>query len=865
MANGDIMVDFGPEMSADGTIEYGEDGSATLHGEGDGQDVAVPTDHYANLAEYLQAKDSNALAMVGQKLVEAFDRDAEARKEWEGRLARGMEIVGYVPVPDSAIPFKGANTVVYPIISEAVIQFNARVMDELYPAAGPVKTIVVGDASPEKEEQAERVGDFMNYQITEADPSWEDEDDRLMMRLPLDGMGWKKVYQDDRLGVRCSRYVAGKDVYAPYSATTTMTTPRLCHRFERYANDVKFEMLSGYWLECELQPPPAQDSTDRGEVQQSIDEAEGSTPTDEMDEAPYTILEFYVDYNLPGFEHVKQEEGGEEVETGLALPYVITVEKDSQKVLRIVRNWEEDDQNYRKTVNLIPFRFLPGLGFYGMGFLHVIGSLNEAATGALRALLDSAAWANMQGGFVSKDAAGIKSEVLTIEMGTWKRVDATFEELVKGFFTPPRQPPSEALFKLLGMLIEAGKSFTSTTDAMTGAGTTTGPVGTTLALIEQGSKVFSGIHKRMHRSKRAEYRLLAKLNERYLPQEGGYPYELGLGNDSRMIAATDFDARVDVLPVSDPNIFSGHQRIAIAQALLELSQASPQLYDERTVHERMLRALKVEDPDEVLKPAIAPEPHDPVTENMLMVSGKPAHAFPEQNHEAHIAVHQAFMQHPGFGGNPDVQKIMGPIMMAHMAEHTAFLYQLRLMQVSQGQIPFVPTAVGGGMADQEEPPELSPEQMNQIAIMAAMATDPFMQTSGLPPQEDPNAGKAQAEMAKAEAQIALAQQKAQIDAQKAELDLTLKQAQFALEQAQAAAEEARSDRTFVAEERRRQASWAAEERRTNEEHAAEMERAEEKGDQDIELAEEKTDAAIKAQKAKAAAAPKPAVRKEPSK
>lgn len=829
------------EIAADGSqVTTEEDGTIVVE-EGGKQRHQQDADagHFNNLAGHLTESER---AMIANDLIQAFERDREARAEWDRRLAEGMRIIGYVKDPDIEIPFKGASSAVYPLIAEAIIQFSARAEEELYPASGPVKTIVVSDKTPEKEEQAQRVEEYMNYQITEEDPSWQDEDDRLLARLPMDGMGYKKVYRDERMGIQTSKFVAGTDVFAPYSATTTHSTPRLCHRQEWQPNDVRFQQIIGNWLDVPLGTPIEAGADEQSETQRAIDEAEGVEPS--MEDRVYEVLEFYVDYDLPQFEHVSDKDNEP---TRFKLPYIITIEKVSGQVLAIYRNWKENDERYRKRINLIPYRFLLGPGYYGLGFPAAIGGLNAAATGSMRALLDSAARNNLPSGFIAKDAAGLKGGEYILTPGEYTPVDVDAETLRNAIVQIPFHPPSEALFKMLGLIVEAGKSYTSTTEAMTGAGSTTGPVGTTLALIEQGSKVFSGIHKRLHRAKRAEYKLLSELNGEYIPEEG-YPYEVG--ETSREIFARDFGPEVDVLPVSDPNIYSSHQRIAMSQATLELSLQAPDLYDRREVHRRMLAALKTPNIDEILMPEDEPEVLDPVTENMRVMTGQAVHAAPEQNHDAHIQVHMAFLQHPGFGGHPDVQKLIAPIMAAHMAEHTAYLYQQRM--VSTG-VPYIPVDLSEPRADEDDEFQLEPEEQDQIAMMAAMASDPFMQTTGLPPMPDPQQAAAEAEQAKAEAELALQREKAQVDMQ-------VKQADQQLRQASATADEARKQQAFAADEARKQASWEAEEARKARSFAAEEAREEEAAKQDLDLSEEKarSDQKLAAARAKPA---KPAAKK----
>lgn len=821
----EIEVDTG-YADEEGRIDWGDDDTiVVLEGSDEEEPRGDASDHGANLAEHI---DPETLEKIAEDLLEKFERDRKQREAWERRFAKGLEIVGYVPEPDDDAPFPGACSVVYPLISEACIQFGARAIDELFPPAGPVKVITVGDRSREKDEQAERVQDYMNYQITEEDPGWFDEDERLLTYLPLYGMGWKKVYRDERLGTQTSRFVPGTDVYAPYSATSTATIPRLCHRYPMQPNDVKFEMLSGRWRRCELHEPPPVDEEDQTASQHAIDEAESADPESSEEDKIHWILEFWVDYDLPGYEHVSEDD---QEPTGFALPYIMVIEEHSRKVLQITRNWREGDERFRKRMNLIPFRFLPGFGFYGHGFLHAIGALNEAATGALRALLDSAGFDNMRGGFVSEDVAGkISAGELRFGRGEYKIVKASSAELREGIWSPDRNPPSEALFKLLGMLVEAGKSWTSTTEAMTGSAPSTGPVGTMVALIEQGSKVFSGIHKRLHKAKRDEYRLLAELDGEYVPEEG-YPYEIA--GTGREIFAMDFSEAIDVLPVSDPNIFSAQQRIAMAQAVIEVAEVHPEMYDIREAHRRLLEALKVPDIDSVLLDQSVQPRRDPVTENMLMMTGQPVMAFPDQVHDAHLQVHMAFMRHPGFGGNPEAQKIVAEPMIAHMAEHAAFLYQQRMMRGAQ--LPYITSGVGGAEAPEED---MDPQMEGEIATRAAMASEAFMQMQGLPVMPDPEQQRLEAEREDRQAEMAMKQAELEIKRadltlrqQAAQADIGLKQqtaqSDLTIKQQAAAAEEQRRQAAFVAEERRKEAEWIGEQERAQAEHEAKLKRQKE--------------------------------------
>lgn len=696
----DITVDLSPQpFSGDGiTITPLPDGGMDVILDSGAGALSAPAmggledDFGANLAEQL---DPSTLAGIGAQIIEWVEQDEEARKGWWQRLEAGLAKCGLVDAKgdtSSDASIKGAATVIHPLLTEAAVQFQARALEELFPSAGPVKATAVGQATPQVQEQADRVADYMNYQMVYQDDSYFWDVDQMLFYLPWGGSAFKKTYWDPLRKMVMSRFVKAGDIIVPYGAQRG-SEPRITHRFKITHNELLKQQRAGFYRQGVIQP-----SSDPG-TPTLIDRADDSEPGSATYlESDHTLAECHCEYELPGID----QDGDYQ---GIAWPYIITVDIETQEVLGIRRNWRKADEANRKARRWFSqYRYLPGFGYYGYGLLHAIGGLGDAATAALRALLDAASAANMQGGFIASDVDMPGGEMV-IEWGKYKKVNATSEELQKAFFTPPFKEPSEALFKVLGLLIESGQRFASTTEAMVGEGANNVPVGTTVARIEQGSKVYTGIHRRLHKAAGEEFKLRAELNSEHVPQEG-YPY--ASGGKSREIFQADFDDRVDVEPVSDPNIFSSTQRIAIAQAQLQLAQSAPGMYDAYEVHKSMLRALRSPDIDTILIDPSKIEPADPVSEGQLVMVGKPIRAFPEQAHEAHIAIHMAQMQM--FQGTPMAQQIL-PVMLAHMAEHFALMYRLQTMQLIG--LP-LPDALG-------ERQKLPMEVENQIAIRVAQA------------------------------------------------------------------------------------------------------------------------------------------------
>ena len=621
-----------------------------------------------NLAEELDPQDSSATA---DSLVSLYESDREARSEWEQRYKSGLKTLdpdGGLEEGEDQRATRGLSVVVHPLIAEAATQFNARAVAELYPSGGPVKTIIIGDPDEETEEQARRVKDFMNYQITQEMPEYFPDLDQMLFSLPLVGQAFKKVWWDANIERQCSKFVKAEDFVVSPESTDLYTSLRYTHVIRMPRNDYNRYVEAGWYLPTEY----SGDSFDpSGEVTSEIEgvNAAGANQTDEV----MSLLEMHVYENFED----------EDEEDSVGLPYVVTIDYDSQKIVSIRRNWQEDDEKKLRRNWFVSYKFLPGLGFYGFGLYHVIGGLGKAATGSLRALLDSAAFANMQGGFKLKGR--VSGGEIDINPGEFVDLDATVDDVNKAIMPLPFKEPSGTLFQLLGQITDLGRRFASTADLNVGDVNPNAPVGSTVALIEQGSKAFSAIHKRLHHSQGQEFKLLAQLNAENLPES----FEFSVAGSSETIYAADFDNRIDIVPVSDPNIFSTAQRIAQAQAILEMARSAPQLHDVYEAYKRMYEAIRIPNIDEILKkPKEAPR-LDPIDENMSILYGKPIRAFPEQDHESHIAVHVQFISDPSLAGNPGA-KALQPVLIAHIAEHVALLYRSR-MEASIGMpLPNLP-------------------------------------------------------------------------------------------------------------------------------------------------------------------------------
>ena len=686
---------------ADGSILVSVDGAEP---EPEKNETAILSQFDSNLAELL---DETSQIKIGQEIKQMVEADLRSREKWEARMMDGLEIIGFADIPEDAVAFVGAARVTYPGIAEAMVQFQARAMEELMPAEGPVKVGVIGKSDAKLEERAERVQDYMNYQLTEEDDEYYNETDTLLLMLPYDGSVFRKIAPDPIFSRTRSRLVPAKDFIVPYFATSLKTAPRYTHRYSMPGNVYKRAVAAGYFIDADFQAGMTQGEGSDRTREDTTDDRTQSYHEEDQD------LQFYettIDWEFEDFSDPFAE--GKTYK----LPYVITWEWETGRVVRVARCWDEGDETCQKDVWFTHYKFLPGFGFYGWGYLHIIGGLGRAASGALRLLLDGSATASLQGGFKSRDAR-VAGEI-NFEPAVWQDVDMSAEELAKSFYSPPFKEPSPALFKTLEILINGLQRFASTTEAMVGEASNTGPVGTTVALIEQGSKIFSGIHKRIHAAARIEFKLIARCNFRFMGEQP-YPFAVA-GSEPREVLFEDFDPKtVDVIPVSDPNIFSSVQRIALWQAGLQLVEGARDLYPpkaRRAAHRGMLKALRIPGAEDWL-PDDLTKRMDPVSENVALLNGHGIQVYAEQDHEAHLTVHAAFEQELA-GMDPEIQQQAMPALKAHKAAHFAEAYRLRLQQQmmsATGGIPLPPYDPNNPETYEELPPEVE----NAVAIAAS--------------------------------------------------------------------------------------------------------------------------------------------------
>jgi len=644
---------------------FGKD--EVLVGDPDLDAVEESNDNFdSNIAEQLDEKE---LKKKASDLIGFYNTDRSARTEWEERYKSGLKTLdpdGGMDEGEDARASRGLSMVVHPLIAEAATQFNARAIAELYPAGGPVKATIVGEPNEETEEQARRVRDYMNYQITQEMPEYFPDLDQMLFHLPLIGQTFKKVWWDANMQRQCSQFVKAEDFVVAPESKDLYTSPRYTQIIRIPKNDYNKYVDAGWYMPVDYTGGGGDLTEDTSSEIEGLD-----SYGDESEDELMNLLEMHVYESFDGVDGASEDD-----EDAIALPYVVTVDYDSETIVSIRRNWRQDDERKQRRDWFVSYKFLPGLGFYGFGLYHIIGGLGKAATGALRALLDSAAFANMQGGFKLKGR--VSGGEIDVNPGEFIDLDATVDDVKKAVMPLPFKEPSGVLFQMLGYMAEIGQRFASTADLNVGDANPSAPVGSTVALIEQGSKSFSAIHKRLHYSQGQEFKLLAELNAEYLPES----FEFSVTGASQTIFAADFDERIDVIPVSDPNIFSTAQRIAQAQAILQMANSAPELHDKYEAYKRMYEAIRVPNIDEILKEPEEAARVDPVDENMSVMYGKPIKAFSDQDHEAHIAVHSQFLSDPSLGGSK-ITKALQPILIAHIAEHIALLYRSR-MQASIG-------------------------------------------------------------------------------------------------------------------------------------------------------------------------------------
>ena len=633
-ADGGVIIDFDPGAMDEAGIE-----------------------HDANLAEHL---DEGELRELSSELVSAYQSDRDSRRDWEETYINGLDLLG-LKHADRTTPWDGACGVFHPLLTESVVRFQAQAIQEIFPAAGPVKTAVVGVLTEEKQQQAGRVKDYLNYLLTEKMIEYRGETEKMLFSLPLAGSAFRKVYFDQNMGRPCSMFVPAEDFVVSYGASDLSTCERATHVMKRSKNEVRKLQVSGFYVDVDLPAP----SSDTGEIERKYNQLTGDSASYDMDPR-HTILEIQADLDLPGFEDTKD---GEPTEIGL--PYVVSIDKSSRTILAIRRNWYEDDELKMKREHFVHYQYLPGLGFYGFGLIHMIGGLAKSATSLLRQLVDAGTLSNLPGGLKARGLR-IKGDDTPIMPGEFRDVDVPGGVIRDNISFLPYKEPSQVLYQLMGDIVEEGRRFASAADVKVADMNAEAPVGTTLAILERSMKVMSAVQARLHASMRRELRILSGIVRDFGPAE--YPYELADGE----LTIEDFDDRVDIIPVSDPNAGTLAQRIMQYQAALQLAAQAPQMYDLPLLHRQMLEVLGIRDAEDVIPDEDAINPSDPVTENMHIINGEPVKAFIYQDHEAHIQVHTAMVQDPKIlelvGQSPTADATQAA-MAAHISEHVAFQYR----------------------------------------------------------------------------------------------------------------------------------------------------------------------------------------------
>jgi len=721
-----------------------EDGGVTI--DFDPQDQRGESDDfYMNLAEEMPDRE---LSRIAGDLMSEFDSNKAGRQEWEDAYANGLELLGF-SYEERSQPFRGASGVTHPLLAEAATQFQAQAFNELLPASGPVRTAVLGAETREKEQQAIRVKQFMNYYITNVMEEYTPDLDQMLFYLPLAGSTFKKVYYDEARGRAVSKFIPAENLVVPYETSDLATCPNISQVVRMSLNDLRKHQVSGFYLDIPVLP--SQNET--GSVDDEIQRIDGVSPS--QIDYDCTLLECHVDLDLEGYE--EEDEDGEF--TGIKIPYVVTISQDNGQILAIRRNYREEDEKKQKINYFVHYKFLPGFGFYGLGLIHTIGGLSRTATAALRQLIDAGTLSNLPAGFKARGLR-IRDDDEPLQPGEFRDVDAPGGAIRDSLMPLPFKGPDQTLFNLLGFVVQAGQRFAQITDMKIGDGNENAAVGTTVALLEQGARVMSAVHKRLHYAMRIEFKMLARVMSESLPQE--YPYSVE-GAESK-IMASDFDEKIDVVPVSDPNMFSQSQRIALAQTKLQLAGAAPELHNMHEVYKDMYEALGVKDTDRIMKriPDEEPTPKDPAQENIDSMDMIPLQAFEGQEHEAHIMAHMVFGSTPLVAGMP----AMAMALQKHIMEH------VKIAARERAAVQFIQSrqAVGGEAATEEEMLQVEGLTAQFVAEGMQMVKQMSQQVSGQGPdplvqlKEQELQIKAQAEQADAQVD----QAKLQLDAQNQE-------------------------------------------------------------------------------------------------
>ena len=717
----EIEVDVTEENPDLDSFEQMEDGNIAF---GEPTPPMEDTDFYANLADIMPDSDLNSLK---NDLMSNIESDKDSRGDWEKTYREGLEYLG-MKYEERSQPFEGASGVMHPLLSESVTQFQAQAYNELLPSQGPVKTQVLGMTTPETEQQAARVQEFMNYQLMQVMKEYDPETDQMLFYLPLSGSAFRKVYYDQNLGRAVSKFIPSEDLIVPYSATDLHSATRITHVINMPMNDIRKLQQIGFYSDVDIDSGNMMaDETD--DIQEGIDELQGVKPSYDDDDT-CKVHEIHTELDIEGFEDMNAE--GED--TGIKLPYIVTI--GNNKVLSIRRNYKENDQLKQRINYFVHYKFLPGLGFYGFGLTHMIGGLSKAATSILRQLIDAGTLSNLPAGFKARGIR-IRNDDQPLQPGEFRDMDAPGGSLRDAFVPLPFKEPSQTLLSLLGILVDSGRRFASIADTQVGDGNQNAPVGTTVALLERGTRVMSAIHKRLHASQRIEFEILAKVFGEYLPP--AYPYSTANGNQT--IKALDFDSRVDVLPVSDPNTFSMSQRVIMAQELLRTVQSNPEIHGPTGIHEaykRMYSSMGVQNIEQLLPPPPKPQPIDPASENASLIAGMPAQAFQGQDHDSHINSHVSLYRTITAQSNPVVLSLI----QAHVYQHVSF----RAAEIVDQQNAQNPEFQSTLQQIQQLPPEVGMQYQQQLQEsvardVAAVVSQLMEQINSIfmppPPQPDP--------------------------------------------------------------------------------------------------------------------------------
>ncbi len=747
-----------------------DDGGVIIDFDPDATDL-LDIEHGSNLADYMDDRDLMSLA---SELVSQFEADRNSRADWEDSYVRGLDLLG-LKFEDRSTPWEGACGVFHPMLSEAVIRFQAQTIQEIYPASGPVKTSIVGKIDDEKTKQAHRVQNYLNYLITQQMTEYRTETEKLLFSLPIAGSAFRKVYFDPNMGRPCAMFVPAEDFVVSYGASDLSTCERATHVMKKTSNEIRKLQVAGFYSDVELPAP----SPDISEIQQKYDRLTGDSDNYEFDNR-HALLEMHVDIDLVGFEDTEKGQP-----TGIALPYVVTIDKSSTTILSIRRNWYEDDPMKMKRDHYVHYQYLPGLGFYGFGLVHMIGGLSKSATSLLRQLVDAGTLSNLPGGLKARGLR-IKGDDTPIMPGEFRDVDIPGGAIRDNITFLPYKEPSNVLYQLLGDIVQEGRRFASAADVKASDINGEAPVGTTLAILEREMKVMSAVQARVHASVSKELKILSEIVRDYGPDS--YPY---LEEEDDLVAE-DFDDRIDIIPVSDPNAGTMAQRIMQYQAALQLATQAPQMYDLPLLHRQMLDVLGIQDADKIVPTEDDIKPTDPISENMNIINGEPVKAFIYQDHQAHIQVHMAALQ------NPDITKMVSKApnrkaieaaMSAHIAEHVAFEYRRNIEKELGMELPApgqelpedIELRISRLAAPAAEQLTGKAQMMAQAEQNAKQSQDPIvqMQQRELAIKEGTAMAKAQTDMAKVQLDAQKTEAKTMLDLEKMDQEERLESARLA--------------------------------------------------------------------------------------